>query len=244
MCPPTPRKVLLKVLGEAYNERYMSVDAPQSGYTNPKFGTLEHDLSARSSDRAPSSLNGDYAYRFRLPFHVEPDYQRMKASSAYNEGILGLLGEEAAHKLNISSSNRAVAQLKPHPDSPTLHYAQAGTDFDLESSAALPEPLKLPWTCDERVEWLDLGPNYFPRFLRNVSCLSTRCFYGHYRCKPRAFTVILLRKAAQTCVPINSAKLKELNLPVELLLDNSEQGWAELWLFNEVAVNFSCHCSV
>ncbi|CDW58442.1 hypothetical protein TTRE_0000675701 [Trichuris trichiura] len=242
LCPPTPRKVLLKVLGEAYNERYMSFDVPsQLSYANPKFGVLEHQLSAANPEGTSSSLNSEHTSRFRLPFHVQPDYRKVKTPSSYNEAVFGLLGTDAA-KLNISSNNKAAFHLMPHPDSPALQYAQAGAEFGLEGSIDLPQPLKLPWSCEERAEWIDLGPNYFPRFLRNISCLSSHCFYGHYRCKPKAFTVFILRKATQNCLRTNSARLKELNLPVELLQDSSRESWIEIWLFNEVAINFSCQC--
>lgn len=52
-----------------------------------------------------------------------------------------------------------------------------------------------PCTCDSRVEWTDLGEHVYPRHLRQTTCISTHCWFGHNRCTQIYYTVrVLARK--------------------------------------------------
>lgn len=90
------------------------------------------------------------------------------------------------------------------------------------------------WDCDARVVWTDLGMDYFPRYLRSVKCGYKKCWYGQYRCVPRAFTVKLLKRKRGRCVESSvGAIVGAMGLPIEL---------RELWVWEERAVNFCCDC--
>ncbi|XP_026461997.1 protein trunk [Ctenocephalides felis] len=92
-----------------------------------------------------------------------------------------------------------------------------------------------PWQCEKRIQWLDLGPDYFPRYLRSVECTKHTCFYGHYRCKPRSFTLRLMRRKAGLCAQLEpDKKIGVAGLPLQL---------RELWVWEERAVNFCCECA-
>lgn len=92
------------------------------------------------------------------------------------------------------------------------------------------------WECKSKVKWIDLGVNYFPRYLRSVECLNKYCWYGHYKCKPRSFTVKLLRRREDKCVFAKpGTKIGVIGLPHDL---------RELWVWEERAVNFCCECSM
>lgn len=92
-----------------------------------------------------------------------------------------------------------------------------------------------PWQCDKKIVWMDLGLDYFPRYLRTVECTKHTCFYGHYRCKPRSFTLRLMRRKAGLCAQMDQdRKIGVAGLPLQL---------RELWVWEERAVNFCCECA-
>lgn len=92
------------------------------------------------------------------------------------------------------------------------------------------------WECPSKIAWTDLGPDYYPRYLRSVECLTKNCWYGHYVCKPRSFTVKILKRRKGRCVfSDEGSKVGEDGLPQDL---------RELWVWEERAVNFCCDCSL
>jgi hypothetical protein len=97
----------------------------------------------------------------------------------------------------------------------------------------LPPQNKRPWECEAKIKWLDLGHDYYPRYLRTVECTRHSCFYGHFTCKPRSFTVKILRRRKGECVQTRN-KIGTIGLPGDL---------KELWVWEERAVNFCCDCA-
>ncbi|XP_044757869.1 protein trunk [Coccinella septempunctata] len=90
------------------------------------------------------------------------------------------------------------------------------------------------WQCDSVIVWKDLGPDYFPRFLRTVECTQSDCWYSLFRCEPRSFTVKILRKKKNLCVLAERGMIIGYSgLPRDL---------RELWVWEERAVNFCCDC--
>lgn len=92
---------------------------------------------------------------------------------------------------------------------------------------------KRPWECEAKIKWLDLGLDYYPRFLRTVECTRHSCFYGHFTCKPRSFTVKILRRKRGECVQTKN----------NIGIDGLHGDLKELWIWEERAVNFCCDCS-
>lgn len=92
---------------------------------------------------------------------------------------------------------------------------------------------KRPWECEAKIKWLDLGRDYYPRYLRTVECTRHSCFYGQFTCTPRSFTVKILRRRRGECVQTN------LNVGIEGLHGDLK----ELWIWEERAVNFCCDCA-
>lgn len=91
------------------------------------------------------------------------------------------------------------------------------------------------WECESKISWIDLGPEYFPRYLRSVECVTKLCWYGHFKCKPRSFTVKLLRRRRDMCTMAKpGTKIGVAGLPESLKV---------LWVWEERAVNFCCDCS-
>lgn len=96
-----------------------------------------------------------------------------------------------------------------------------------------PQILSRPWECEAKIRWLDLGYDYYPRYLRTVECTRQSCFYGHFTCKPRSFTVKILRRKRGECVPTKNS----------IGIDGLHGDLKELWIWEERAVNFCCDCS-
>lgn len=95
--------------------------------------------------------------------------------------------------------------------------------------------IRRQWECESKIAWTDLGPDYFPRYLRNVECTSKRCWYGMYTCSPRSFTVKVLKRRRGKCVEaLPGTKVGATGLHSDL---------KELWVWEERAVNFCCDCS-
>lgn len=90
------------------------------------------------------------------------------------------------------------------------------------------------WHCKSKIVWIDLGADYFPRYLRTVECQSKNCWFNIYRCQPRSFTVKILRRKQGVCVAVEKgARIVLEGLPSEL---------RELWVWEERAVSFCCDC--
>lgn len=86
--------------------------------------------------------------------------------------------------------------------------------------------IELPWQCDYNYYWRDLGEMYFPRHIKEVRCLNTTCWYGHYRCVPAKHTARVLTRSLEGD--------QDGNLPFTLRLD---------WKFENVDLTVGCMCS-
>ncbi|XP_055853824.1 protein trunk [Episyrphus balteatus] len=92
-----------------------------------------------------------------------------------------------------------------------------------------------PWDCKAEVHWKDLGSEYFPRYIRTVQCKKKNCWYGHYTCKPRWFSIKVLRRSTGQCAKVNDR--------FRVVTMNVVTGdYAQQWEFEEKAVTFCCDC--
>lgn len=105
--------------------------------------------------------------------------------------------------------------------------------FGSESSTRRKRSAQRPWTCRSHIRWLDLGDEYYPRFLRSVECAKQSCWYGHFKCRPRSFMVRILRRRTGKCVEM--ANSEDSYLPTDM---------RALWTWEERPVNFCCDCAM
>ncbi|XP_060651034.1 protein trunk [Drosophila sulfurigaster albostrigata] len=92
-----------------------------------------------------------------------------------------------------------------------------------------------PWECSSIINWIDLGLNYFPRYIRSIECIAKKCWYGHFKCKPKSFTIKVLRRKPGSCIHVSD----------KLILITSDEfinDYTQLWIWEEIAVNFCCEC--
>lgn len=87
--------------------------------------------------------------------------------------------------------------------------------------------LPLPWSCEGRVAWRDLGPDYFPRYIREVECAQRTCWYSHYKCRAKPYTLKVLKRNSIAC---NRSDAASLDISV-------------LWGFHDIETTLSCECS-
>ncbi|CAG0879693.1 unnamed protein product [Cyprideis torosa] len=90
------------------------------------------------------------------------------------------------------------------------------------------------WDCEKRQMWVDLGDNHFPRYLRTMECVQKSCFYGSFRCVPRAFTVKKPEVSSTSEIPSTTAEDDRQHVPEEL---------REKWVWEELGVTFCCDCT-
>lgn len=102
----------------------------------------------------------------------------------------------------------------------------------------MPRPMQMQqdWQCKSQLVWTDLGPDYFPRYLRSVECRQTKCWFSMYKCQARSFAVKILRRKRNLCVLAEKGMLiGYTGLPRDL---------REMWVWEERAVNFCCDCTL
>lgn len=64
----------------------------------------------------------------------------------------------------------------------------------MENRMYLRNSRELPWECDCRHFWRDLGSKFSPRFVRDAVCQSNTCWFGHYECVPQKYGLKVLQR--------------------------------------------------
>lgn len=211
-CVQLPPPILSNILGPAFNSRYMSIDKPP---------VMQDESVNGETDGKRGAISGLYP-----SFYVDKDH-------------LVELGNNPAWVVDHAkdTANPVLkAPLNKREAFDSLLY-EMGKEGRLARSfrRGQTDGSTRPWECDAKIRWVDLGIEYYPRFLRTVECAKSRCWYGHYHCTPRSFTVKMLRRRTGQCVPVDQLhKIGVEGLPGEL---------SELWVWEERAVNFCCDCT-
>lgn len=220
-CGNVPPTVLTQVLGSAYNSRYMSIDEPTYFEEEiPNDDAYQYSTSKRKTESyQPFYVDNTYA----LEISDKPAWE---VNHAATENMSNLEATQRARR-DVSNMKDDEEDIRKNVDR-DKRSSRRGISSKIKNG-------ERPWECEAKIKWLDLGPNYFPRFLRTVECTKHVCWYGHFTCKPRSFTVKILRRRSGECAP--SASLRKIGtdgLPGDL---------RELWVWEERAVNFCCDCA-
>jgi len=173
-------------------------------------------------DNDPTNAAGKRGAQDFKPFYVDDTYS-MELSDKPAWEVMDLI------ELEKSFSNRTKETNSTSSSSETRVQRSNARKKNEDSTP----PMKRPWECEAKIKWLDLGYDYYPRYLRTVECTRSACFYGHYTCTPRSFTVKILRRRRGECVQTKN------NVGIEGLHGDLK----ELWIWEERAVNFCCDCS-
>lgn len=198
-CDLLPNNALAKILGSAFNNRYMSVEMP------PDIERVEYTSSPESKQKRFAAPTKDSFYVNSSFAMAEPETEPAWTIDYIEENLGG------RHKRMFG----AMAQLTP--EQLVIEMARAAANERIETH-------ERPWNCDGRIKWLDLGKDYFPRYLRSIECYKKTCWYGHYVCMTRSFTLKVLRRRQGLCA---NNKINESR---------------ELWVWEEKNVDFFCDC--
>lgn len=220
LCMVLPPTVLSDVLGPAYNSRYMSIENPIEDGADE----YEESYSKYVVQFAPTAKRKTSSYR---PFYVDDNYvSQISDRPAW----------EVKHSMAQTRDKRDTSDGENLSVYGNEEKLRTNRNVNSRSGAVLPPKGERPWKCESQIKWLDLGIDYFPRYLRTVECTKQFCWYGHYACQPRSFTVKILRRRNGECV--SSENLHNIGvegIPGEL---------RELWIWEERAVNFCCDCAL
>lgn len=245
-CEEVPEIILAELLGEAYNSRYMSVNRPLT----------DDEVDLNANDRNAYTVHKRKVEN--LPsFYVEESHSiELSEKPAWDirghiENLESQLGVNRRRKRAISIINdptnakpenvtRVDTDTDTDNDSLTTRnkraYGRHGAmSYDGQRSKDNNKNL-YPWKCDASIKWVDLGPDYFPRFLRSVECEEHFCWYKMFVCKPKSFAVKVLHRRRGVCA--DAANLRKISA------FEFRGEFGELWKWEEVAVNFCCDCAV
>ncbi|XP_037028778.1 protein trunk-like [Bradysia coprophila] len=209
-CANLPPTVLSDVLGAAFNSRYMSIEPPK--YPEEDMENLHPNSyqTKRNSELLQPFYVDD---TFALEISDKPAWEVKHTVEEHDQGSVSISTRQIHHPLMNMNVDRSKRDLR------------RGNRMRNDR----------PWECEAKIKWIDLGADYFPRFLRSVECTKKKCWYNHYVCKPRSFTVKLLRRRNGECVQTNQLnRVTNNELPGD---------FKELWVWEERAVNFCCDCA-
>ncbi|XP_052863619.1 protein trunk [Anopheles cruzii] len=237
-CQQLPTLVLIELLGAAFNPRYMSIEEPPIADDGDDGtmagGTGEHHRTGTGSAKRNSEPF--------LPFYVDDKYRPEPSNKPAWEvnHVLEAIPYSApgASRTRRDLFNAVlhdmVEEAKVEPETTP---ARGKRSFDGKSRARkVTGGSPRPWECESKIRWTDLGPDYFPRFLRSVECTRQNCWYGHYTCQPRSFLVKILHRRTGQCV--QSDRLRN-----QIDVDDLPGGLCELWVWEDRPVNFCCDCA-
>lgn len=201
-CESLPKMILTQILGSAFNPRYMSLESP---------------VYKKTVDAAVITAVGKRASEDEPEFYVDKEFSK-------------IISDKPAWESNVyldlnSEQKRIKRQLKQK-------YYMGSRTNNMQATSSVDDQDRRPWFCDSKIKWIDLGDDYYPRWIRTVECVKQNCWYGKYTCAPRSFTIKLLRRQSNKC--IHSKKLLKMGLS-----SNKSQ---EIWIWEERAISFCCDC--
>lgn len=227
-CDQLPEDELSQLLGTAFNPRYMRIRAPEVKQLDPnskKRGAEEDELLFAVDETYAQEISAQPAWEWNLAANDLEDseeYHRERRSPT-EDG-------------NQQREEGVAPGVREQRSSSGLVGVGSGDDR--------------PWKCDMKIKWTDLGEDYFPRFLRTAECAMTRCFYGQYTCKPRSFTVLLLRRRRGRCARMGGGVRSQAknstttSTTTRTTTEYLPEDLRELWVWEERALNFCCECAL
>uniref|UniRef100_T1GNZ0 Uncharacterized protein n=1 Tax=Megaselia scalaris TaxID=36166 RepID=T1GNZ0_MEGSC len=76
-------------------------------------------------------------------------------------------------KINLDSQNTNKDSL----DSPT--YNRFIREIFTGQKSFVQNQESTPWHCNYKIKWIDLGRDYYPRYIRSVECIKKECWYDY-----------------------------------------------------------------
>lgn len=175
--------------------------------------------SERPSDEQTSSLLSEIQqaeHQHRQPQQQQQQHWQQMVGHNFNN--------------SISSSN------KIYSDEDGMSNDGARENFPVRNKRAYRPSKSLPWTCEQSIEWIDLGADYFPRWLRTVTCTKRSCFHGMYVCKAKSFAIKVLRRHPGMCADASNLRRQSIF--------NFRGEYGEVWRWEEHGITVCCDCGI
>ncbi|GAB6022668.1 hypothetical protein CHUAL_006761 [Chamberlinius hualienensis] len=228
-------------------------DKKMDGFESSKSKLLKEPREKKHKNVYNGIFN---AYKSDQPFKLDEEFEQAEPPMPWQpESEI----EEDGFNYDVKNPRKSPIEIQSDYDDDYRPVESSKFDYNSEKASEIflkkikPRPRRsyssgLPFVCKSKEVWIDLGANHFPRFLRNVVCVSERCWYGHLSCKPKAFTVKILRRRKDSCIASsedhqliidihkpNINRDVNLNVPIE---------FREQWIFEERAVTSCCDCGI
>lgn len=156
-------------------------------------------------------------------FHPSSDTEMFDSRSFYPN-----FQDDAAHILdeNSNSENQNFKERNEVGEPHSTRDKRIRSSICSNSSWTIDHTRPLPWTCNQRKEWVHLQSNIYPSWIQRTVCEGT-CWFGHFNCTPVTFTTMLLR----LCF---TPPCSDDRVPYSL---------RRSWHFTEYEVTVGCTCS-
>lgn len=122
---------------------------------------------------------------------VKRDLLRQRLGNAYNQRYMAMDDADLQYKTNQSPFGGQGHVTKRN------NVTRRSVNVEQITDPA-------PWTCQTTRVWLDLGVKFFPRHVRSVTCSSNTCWFQHFRCRPKHYTIKVLKKKDGECLRVYS----------------------------------------
>ncbi|CAG0917047.1 unnamed protein product [Notodromas monacha] len=251
-CHQKSNEALRSALGQAFNSRYMAFVKPSTPESPEIYDKLPFDIDSYIGDqpaaRDPNSLpfSVDSGYRQVLDGQVMIHSKPKIPSNIHFGRSRRDMPTAASSASNSSKSPEELLREKAHQRLKDLKHTQGNGDL---------------WTCKYELGWTDLGQDHYPRYLREASCIHKKCWFGQFECRPKAFTVKVLKRWSDSCEITNEQYLQyvasQRDGSYDLTIGEHNHGSAspvnvdylvppelqEKWVWEEIGVNFCCECA-
>lgn len=250
-CEQLPPRLLANLLGEAYNERYMSINWPvtvddagpnkngESDRNSYSYGKRKAEIipSFYVDEKLVSDVGDKAAWDVSHALETRSKRRRrhsqaMEAAQVSSQSEVKRADVGMQLENTTELSNDGIGKVFEGSDSQTTNREKRayGRGANGDNARKL-----YPWMCEATIVWADLGPDYFPRYIRNVECTKHYCWYKTFICKPKSFAIKILYRRKGICA--DATNLRKNNA-----FDFRGQ-FGELWKWKEVAINFCCDCA-
>ncbi len=290
-CRRKPDKALRSILGQAYNARYMAFVNPGVPQAREIFDDVPSIADAFVGDQPaaddPEALpfSVDSGYRQVLEGQVmihHKNEEKGQPSNVHfarsrrelNDTVVPPDVSVPDDPVSVSDdfTNSTLAVDESRVDEVTVkpeNGTKTPAELLLEKTKGKFKDVKRTkenndlWTCKYELRWTDLGQDHYPRYLREAVCLRKKCWFGQFECRPKAFTVKVLKRWSDSCEISNEQYLSFVaskssgsydlsndhlkhdhgDLAVDYVDPEVPPELQEKWVWEEIGVNFCCECA-
>jgi len=142
--------------------------------------------------------------------------------------------------VEFRSRYRQMAQLRSKNNSDGTTTGVPLHNRSGHSSAMVADAIHQQHQCRLETYWKKMPEGTFPPYLETGRCRQTTCMFGLYECRPRRYTVKILRRMPRRC----SFTARHPVTQSPLVVDESSSAIEEVWRFVEYPVIVGCDCSI